>query len=126
MDPTRVGALRGCLRLLLLRPLLRPLLPLLRLLLLLLRLELSLLRRLLRLLCLLRLLLLLLRLLPAQQLALDHGERRRHVLDVALLVPLRRGRGALLELLGELADVRGAAREDVELLDAGVFVLVLS
>ena len=87
MDPTRVGALRGCLRLLLLRPLLRPLLPLLRLLLLLLRLELSLLRRLLRLLCLLRLLLLLLRLLhggvnPFDAVCLlDHSHR----LDCSLL-----------------------------------------
>ena len=74
---------------------------------------------------LLRLLLRLSRLLlSSQQLSLDLGQRRRDILDVGLLVPLGRGGCALLELLGELADVRGPAGEDVELLDAAGMVVV--
>ena len=78
---------------------------------------------LLQLLLLLLLQLLLLLLLLLEQLPLDLGQRGRDIGYVGLLVALRRRGRALLELLGELADVRGAAGEDVELLDAGVALL---
>lgn len=59
-----------------------------------------------------------LRLLPPEQLPLDLRQRVGDALHIGVDVAVGGRRGALLELLRELADVGGAARERVELLDA--------